>query len=148
MAMLGAFLGDQIGFALGRWFVTAARPRDGPITRVWRTALAGTESLIRRRGLLGVSVARAIPFVRTIMPWFAGRAGISWGRFLAFDILGILLWATVYLGGGFIAGESWRQVAGRFGEVVGGVVLVVAVVAIVAISERYRRRWLRRRRRR
>jgi membrane-associated protein len=133
VAVVGAVIGDQIGFALGRWFVTGAKPRGGRVRQIWNGALYRTEKLVRRRGLVGVSVARVIPFVRTIMPWFAGRSGIPWGRFFAFDLLGVLLWGSVYLGAGFLAGEGWRQIAGRFGEAVGvaAVVLGVALVALV-----------------
>lgn len=144
-ALVGAFMGDQVGFAVGRWFVTGARPRGGRITRIWRTALARTERLVRQRGLLGVSAARGIPFVRTIMPWFAGRSGISWGRFLVFDFLGILLWGTIYLGGGFLAGEGWRQVAGRFGETAGVLAVLVGIAVFVMLTAGLARRVTRRR---
>jgi membrane-associated protein len=144
-ALVGALLGDQVGFAVGRWFVAGARPRAGRISRIWRTALGRTEGLVRRRGLLGISAARGIPFVRTIMPWFAGRSGISWGRFLLFDILGVMLWGTIYLGGGFLAGEGWRQVAGRFGETAGVVVVLAAIAAFVLVTMGLARRVMRRR---
>jgi membrane-associated protein len=142
-ALAGAFVGDQVGFAVGRWFLTGARPRAGRITRIWRTALARTEKLVRRRGLLGVTAARGIPFVRTIMPWFAGRSGITWGRFLVFDFLGVLLWGTIYLGGGFLAGEGWRQVAGRFGETAGVVALLVGIGLFMVLTAGVARRVMR-----
>jgi membrane-associated protein len=144
-ALAGALVGDQVGFAVGRWFVTGAGPRAGRITRIWRTALARTEKLVRRRGLLGVSAARGIPFVRTIMPWFAGRSGLSWGRFLLFDTLGVLLWGSIYLGGGFLAGEGWRQVAGRFGETAGVAALIAGAALFFLLSARLARRVMRRR---
>jgi membrane-associated protein len=142
-ALAGAFIGDQVGFAVGRWFVTGTRPRDGGVLAIWRRALSRTEWLVRRHGLLGVSAARAIPFVRTIMPWFAGRARLPWGRFLLFDALGVLLWGSIYLGGGFLAGEGWRQVAGQFGELAGAVVLTLAVIVALLITRRLARRALR-----
>jgi membrane-associated protein len=147
-AVSGALIGDQVGFSVGRWFVAGARPRGGRITQVWRRALSRTESLVRRHGLLGVSAARAIPFVRTIMPWFAGRSRITWGRFLFFDVLGVLLWATIYVGGGFLAGEGWRQMATRYGETAGAVAVVLAVVAFLWITRRIAMRALRQRGRR
>jgi membrane-associated protein len=145
-ALGGAFLGDQAGFAVGRWFVSAARPRGGGrIVRVWRGALSRTERLIRRHGLLGVSAARAIPFVRTLMPWFAGRSRVPWGRFLAFDALGILLWGAIYLGGGFLVGEGWRQIAAEYGEPVGLVAILMLVLAFLALVRRPLRQMIARR---
>lgn len=134
VALLGALVGDQLGFVVGRWFIAGANPPRGEVARIWRGALTRTEALIRGRGGIGVSMARAIPFVRTVMPWFAGRSGMGWGRFLFFDILGVLLWGTIYIGGGFLAGESWRQIADVFGEIVGGLVALVALIAFLALA--------------
>src|SRR5687767_12317844 len=78
VAFSGALLGDQLGFIVGRWFVLSSRPPKGRVARMWRGALDRTEAIMKSRGLIGVSVARTIPFVRTIMPWFAGRSGIPW----------------------------------------------------------------------
>ncbi len=133
-ALLGAFIGDQVGFSVGRWFIAVARPARRDLSRLWAGAIARVDRLIRGHGGIGLTAARAIPFVRTVMPWFAGRSGIGWLRFLFFDVLGVGLWGVVYIGGGFLAGESWRQVADRFGEVVGAVVAVLALVALLALA--------------
>lgn len=144
-AIVGALVGDQVGFVVGRWFVAGARPRGGRITTIWRGALSRTERLVRRRGLIGISLARAIPFVRTIMPWFAGRSQVGWGRFIVFDVLGVALWGTVYLGGGFLAGEGWRQVAGHFGEAVGIGALILGLIVVLLVSRQVANRLFRRR---
>jgi membrane-associated protein len=140
VALLGAFVGDQLGFLVGRLFVLRARPHRGDIATIWGGALARSDALVRRRGLLGVSVARALPFVRTIMPWFAGRSGVSWPRFLLFDSLGILLWGSIYIGGGFLAGEGWRQVAARYGESAGAVLVLLGLLIFLVVI----RGWLKR----
>jgi len=141
-ALVGALIGDQLGFAVGRWFIPSARPpSSGGIGRVWRGALTQTEALVHGRGLLGITVSRAIPFVRTLMPWFAGRSGVAWRRFVVYDFLGVLLWGTIYIGGGFLAGESWRRLAGLFGEIVGGFLIAILAIAVIAFA----RVWVRRR---
>lgn len=146
VALLGALIGDQLGFVVGRWFTPTARPARGGIGRMWNGALQRTEALVRERGLLGITAARATPFVRTIMPWFAGRSGIGWGRFFLFDLFGVLLWGLIYIGGGYLAGQSWREVAGRFGEVAGGVVLGVLLLLFLFFNRRQAARLFRRRR--
>jgi len=146
-ALSGALIGDQVGFVVGRWFVAGARPRGGRITTIWRGALSRTERLVRRRGLIGISLARVIPFVRTIMPWFAGRSGVGWGRFLLFDALGVALWGAAYVGGGFLAGQGWRQVAGRFGETAGLIALVLGLIGVLFVSRGQFQRVFRRRHR-
>jgi membrane-associated protein len=145
-ATTGAIVGDQIGFAIGRWFVPTGRPARGTISGLWQGALRRTEALVRQRGLIGVSAARAIPFVRTIMPWFAGRSGMAWGRFTLFDLIGIALWAAVYLGGGYAAGYGWRTGVDRFGEMGGGALLLLAVIVALIGARAWTRHLLRRRR--
>lgn len=137
-AVAGALTGDQLGFVVGRWFVAAARPAGGRVATVWRAALDRVDRLIRSRGLLGLTVARTIPFVRTIMPWFAGRAGVGWPRFFLFDSLGVLLWSTIYVGGGFLAGEGWKRVVTEFGEIA-GLVVVISILLALVLLRRYRR---------
>jgi membrane-associated protein len=141
-ALFGALIGDQLGFLVGRRFVFRARPLDGRIARLWSGALVRTEALVRRHGLLGVTTARAIPFVRTLMPWFAGRSGTSWPRFLLFDLLGVLLWGAIYLGGGLVAGYGWEHMAQRYGEVAALVLLAVGLAAGLLLARRWVRGWV------
>ncbi|MQA92432.1 MAG: hypothetical protein GEU90_19765 [Gemmatimonas sp.] len=133
-AFFGALIGDQLGFAVGRWFIANAQPPRGKVSQVWASTLVRADTLIRERGAFGVSVGRAIPFLRTIMPWFAGRSGLAWGRFFFFDLVGVIIWGTIYIGGGFLAGESWRQVAGRYGEEAGAGVAIVLILAFLLLS--------------
>lgn len=145
-ATAGALIGDQVGFAVGRWFAPLVRPRKGRLARLWEAGVRRTQSLVVRQGLIGVSAARTVPFVRTIMPWFAGRSGKTWPRFFVFDLLGILLWAAIYCGGGFLAGYGWGRVAGRFGEVIGAAAVLVLAAAGVVGFRLWMRRLLERRR--
>ena len=127
-AVSGALLGDHLGFGIGRFLRGSSGTPVGKVGRIWKAALGRTQLLLQSRGGIGISAARGIPFVRTVMPWFAGRSAISWKRFAFFDFGGVLLWATIYLGGGFLAGEGWRTVAAEYGEVAGGAALLVLLV--------------------
>ncbi len=144
-AVAGGLIGDQIGFAVGRGFAREVRPRTGRLARLWEAGVRRTQALVVQQGLIGVSAARAVPFVRTIMPWFAGRSGKRWPRFFLFDLLGILLWATIYCGGGFLAGYGWERIACQFGEEAGAAVVLALAVAGVLGFRLWRRRLLERR---
>lgn len=128
-AFSGALLGDHLGFAIGRWLRGSSGTPVGKVGRIWSAALARTQLLVRSRGGIGISAARGIPFVRTVMPWFAGRSSISWARFAFFDLGGVILWATIYVGGGFLAGEGWRTVAAQYGEIAGVAALLLFLLA-------------------
>ena len=144
-AIGGAVAGDQLGFAIGRFWARAARP-SSRVARIWGAALAYTEALIIGRRHIGIAIARVIPFVRTVLPWFAGRSGVSWARFFVFDMAGVAVWAAIYVGGGFAAGEGWRKVASEFGEIAGAILVVAAIAAFVLLNRRLAGRLVRRRR--
>jgi membrane-associated protein len=146
VALTGAFVGDQLGYLMGRLFAFGNGSPRGRLGTLWSSATSRTERILRGRGALGISVSRMVPFVRTIMPWFVGRSGMGWGRFVLFDLLGVLLWGTLYVGGGFLAGEGWRQVAERFGEGAGAVLLLLLGVLAALGVRRGLSSFLRRRR--
>lgn len=135
--LLGAFLGDQIGYALGRFGGARAAQRGGRIGRLWEHYEPRAIALFRRHSIIAVSMARFISFVRTLMPWFAGMSRVPYGRFLVFDMLGVLGWGTASIAVGYAAGESWRRVADAIGAWT--TILLGALVA-VALFLYFRRR--------
>ncbi|HWV58563.1 MAG TPA: VTT domain-containing protein [Longimicrobiales bacterium] len=144
-AAAGALVGDQLGFAVGRFLIRAAGPARG-VARVWSAALKYTEALIIGRRHAGIVIGRVIPFVRTVLPWFAGRSGVTWPRFFVFDLAGVVIWAVIYVGGGFAAGEGWRQVADQYGEIAGGILAIAALIVFVVLNRRVAQRLTRSRR--
>ncbi|TVR60912.1 MAG: DedA family protein [Gemmatimonadales bacterium] len=107
-SMGGALVGDSLGYWLGRRGL-----RVGPLLPERARAVAArarlrTERLFATRALLAVTGGRVIAFVRTLMPTTAGMSGISYPRFLLFDLLGIVLWAALYVALGIGAVEGLR----------------------------------------
>jgi dephospho-CoA kinase len=135
----GAFLGDQLGYVLGRYGGRGVAARGGRLGRLWLRHEARATLLFRRRSLLAVTVARFISFVRTLMPWFAGMTGMSYPRFLFYDILGVLGWGVGSVFAGYMAGRSWHVLAGALGSVSTIIVILVATAAI-SLGWRARRR--------
>ena len=78
------------------------------------------------RQTLPDNVLRVVSFVRTIMPLAAGASGITYRRFLVFDAMGVALWASIYVGVGWLAGEYGSSANGILG-IVGIVVFAFAV---------------------
>jgi len=127
-AALGAALGDSIGFWLGGRFGLAALAGEGRIRRLARRNAPRIARLFGRHPLYAVSLARTVSFVRTLMPWAAGMSSIRYPRFLAYDLLGIAGWGALYVGVGYLAGESWRWMSGVLGT---GWAVVFAGVGVV-----------------
>lgn len=137
----GGFLGDQLGYALGRFGGHRVAASGGRLGRLWRRHERAASALFRRRSILAVTVARFISFVRTLMPWFAGMGRMPYPRFVLFDLLGVTAWGVASVLAGYAAGRSWDVVADAFG-VVSAVLVVVLLLVLYAWFRRERRRRL------
>lgn len=60
-----------------------------------------TEEFFARHGARSLVLAKFVPGVETVAPPLAGMLRMRLGRFLAFDALGTLLWAVVFVGLGY-----------------------------------------------
>lgn len=132
----GAFVGDLIGYGIGRRGGEALRQGDGRVARTLRRHDRTTGRFLGRHPVYSVTVARLVAFVRTLMPLSSGMARLPLSRFVPFDLAGIVLWLGLYMGIGLLAGESWE----RASSVVGGVWAVVFVVAGALLWVRARTR--------
>lgn len=134
----GAFLGDQIGYVLGRTnrLHIGRRSRRASALRVQYQG--AVTDLFRRHSATAVTIGRFISFVRTLMPWFAGVSRIPYRRFVLYDLLGVLGWSAASVSLGFLVGESWHLVAGWFGTV-SAAILVLLLIGVWLLVRRVRR---------
>lgn len=137
--LLGGFAGDQIGYALGRFGGRRATAHGGRLGRMWWRHEARAQAMFRKHSIIAVSLARFVSFVRTLMPWFAGMSGVPYLRFAAFDALGVLGWGVASVAAGYLAGPSWRELAGALG-VAGAVIVAALVLAFIIVIAARRRR--------
>jgi len=83
----------------------------------------------RERGRSAVFLCRLIPIVRSLISIPAGIARMPFVPFLVFTAAGSLLWNTVLVYAGRIAGDSWEKVSAAFG-VYSDLFLMIAGIAI------------------
>lgn len=108
-AGLGAFIGDNVAYWIGR---TAGRPVVERVLRGDRRRLESVAAQFHRRGGLFIIVGRFIPGGRTAVSVGAGVVRFSWPRFLLFDALAAVVWAVQaglpgYIGGTLVKGSPW-----------------------------------------
>ncbi|MEI6109429.1 MAG: DedA family protein [Actinomycetes bacterium] len=89
---LAAFLGDQVGFVLGRHY---GRPyldkREGPRLR---SAIVKSEKFYAELGWWAVVVARFMPWARVLVPAIAGIARMNYYKFLGANFVGAITWGV------------------------------------------------------
>ncbi|WP_329000951.1 DedA family protein [Kribbella sp. NBC_00709] len=137
-AALGAIVGDQVGFVVGR--------RHGPgllgrlPSRLRRPEqVERTLALIRRRGAVAVILGRWTAAFRALVPGIAGMSRMRRSHFTFANIVGGGVWAVLVAGGGFLAGASYRVLEQRLGLVSGLLLGGFASTLTVAVFVRRRR---------
>jgi len=100
---LAAFIGDQVGYVIGR---KLGRPylerKNSPRMQ---KMLARSERFYERYGWWSVVIARYVPWVRTFVPPIAGTAKMNYYKFLSANALGAVLWGIGITLSGFYAGS-------------------------------------------
>src|SRR6516164_3072410 len=96
-AWTGSVLGDNIGYAIGRHFGRGAVLRHGAKIGLNDARFNAIENIFLRYGSVTVVFARFFNFLRQLNGIVAGILGMSWQRFLLFNMLGGALWVTAWV---------------------------------------------------
>ncbi|WP_274563317.1 DedA family protein [Streptomyces spiramyceticus] len=105
MALVGAVLGNVVGFAAGRRWNTRLLDRiPQRLLRPRHTARA--LSLIQRGGGRAVFVGRFTAVLRTLVPTLCGMSGMSLRSYLAWSVLSSAVWAPVFVLVGYGMGSA------------------------------------------
>ncbi len=89
--MAAAILGDSTNYFVGRF--VGEKLFSNPDSKIFRRDyLDQTHAFYERHGGKTVTLARFVPIVRTFAPFVAGAGKMSYRRFLAFSVLGTVLW--------------------------------------------------------
>jgi len=137
VAALGAVIGDNIAFAIGR-SLGSARFRWMRRPRV-RDALAHAERALEKRSASLILTARYIPVGRVAVNMSAGALGFPWRRFAPLSIVAGLSWAALSLVIGVFAG-SWIRHQPLVSAAIGIVVaLSIGIIVDRIVAARRRR---------
>ena len=103
---LAAFIGDQVGYVLGRKIGRPYFQRRN--SKRMQKMLARSERFYEKYGWWSVVIARYIPWVRTFVPPIAGTVKMNYYKFLSANALGAFLWGVGITLAGFYSGSiSW-----------------------------------------
>ena len=103
---IAAWLGDQVGYSLGRHY---GRPYLDKRQGEWiKNAIAKSEIYYVRYGWWSIVVARFVPWGRVIIPAIAGISKMNYYKFFGANLTGALLWACgLTLAGYFTYSIPW-----------------------------------------
>ena len=130
VASVAAVLGDQIGYALGRWGGHHVAGRiNQKKNRVAQMARA--ERFARRWGGAGIFFSRWL--VTPLGPWInlsSGMAVYPWARFLCWDVVGETLWVVLYVTLGKFFSDRVQALVDVLGNLGWAIVFLIAAVIL------------------
>jgi membrane-associated protein len=128
--LIGALVGESIGFALGRHFGPAIR-RSAVGRRLGERNWVRAETYLARRGGIAVFVSRFLPVLHSLIPLTVGMSPMRYRTFVAWTAPACLLWSTAYVSVGAAAAGGYREIADRLH---GAGYLFVAAIVVFAVA--------------
>jgi undecaprenyl-diphosphatase len=141
LALVGAFIGDSVGYWLGRSAGRSLLERYGHHLRITEERTRTVERYFEKHGGKTVLVGRFTMFLRAMAAFTAGMYRMSYMRFLLADTAGALAWVAAYSALGYFLGYNWEEVElvrNSADYIALGIIVIVVAVVI------WKRRRLRR----
>lgn len=130
-AAVGAIVGDSIGYEIGRHLghrLEATRIGRWIGEERWEKA----RSYLKEKGGKAIFLGRFVSFARSLVPALAGDARMEYGRFLAWNAAGAIIWAIAHVGAGYVAGPSYKVVERVIGPI-GLSVVALVVIGLIGV---------------
>jgi membrane-associated protein len=105
--VLGALVGESIGFGLGRIF--GPRLRASWLgQRIGEQRWEKADRFVKRRGGIAVFISRFLPVFHSVVPLTAGMTPMPYRTFMAWTTPACIIWAFLYVSIGSGAAETFR----------------------------------------
>jgi len=130
VASAGSILGDQAGYAIGRWGGQVVVTK---LSRLFgkRANLQAMEAKAKAWGGPGIFMTRWL--LSPLGPWInlaSGTAGYPWRRFLLWDILGEITGAVVFISLGWFFSDSVMALYGVLGDLTWAIAALLAAIIL------------------
>ena len=136
LIMVSAWLGDQLGYWIGRRTGPAVFKR--PNSKVFNHKnVAKAHVFFEQHGARAVILAHFVAIMRTFVPVTAGVAELEYPKFLRYNIIGVVGWAWSIPFLGFFLGKN--QLIAKNVEIFTATVVVVSFIPVIL-------EWVKRRR--
>jgi membrane-associated protein len=103
LLIAAAILGDTVNYWIGHF--VGPRAFSGNTRFLKKEYLDRTHDFFEKHGGKTIILARFIPIIRTFAPFVAGVGAMSYGRFLLYNIVGGIIWVTLFTLGGYYSGR-------------------------------------------
>jgi membrane-associated protein len=129
VAALGAIIGDNIGYAVGRCWARHRIQRGKRFLFLTPSRMQKAERYFNKYGVLTIFFGRFVALLRIAAGPAAGVAGMPWWHFFIANAAGAVVWSAVISVVGYYAGGAWDQLH----RWMGNAAWIVAVVVVVGV---------------
>jgi membrane-associated protein len=140
LLLCAAVLGNTTNYAIG----SRIGPKVFHFESGWffrKDYLMKAHTFYEKYGGRAVSLAQFMPIVRTFAPFVAGVGSMTYRKFIAFNVLGAVLWIGLFVGGGYFFGTlPFVQKNMKI------LILGIIVVSVMPIVWEFAKTWLDKRR--
>ena len=108
--IVGAIIGESIGFGIGRWFGPHIQhSRLG--RRIGAENWARAQRYLDRRGGPAVFISRFLPVLHSLIPLTVGMSTMRYRKFIAWTLPACIIWAFSYVTVGWLAADGYRELS-------------------------------------
>ncbi len=133
----GCLLADAFWFYLGRYRGNQVLGLLCRISLEPDSCVRRTQNLFTKYGLRGVLVSKFLPGMSTVAPPLAGMSNIGFGRFLAVDVAGSVLYGGSALGLGYLFSRQIDQIGAALARIGGSALSLIIGAAVLFIAYKY-----------
>ena len=132
-----AILGDTVNYWVGHWVGPKVFTRED----VWylnKKYLDETHRFYEKWGAETIIIARFMPIIRTFAPFVAGIGAMTYGKFLAYNVVGGIAWVATFVFGGYYFGNI-PVVKKNFSLVIMAIIVISVLPGIIKFLQEYLR---------
>ncbi|WP_372817917.1 VTT domain-containing protein [Pedobacter sp.] len=98
-----AILGNSVNYQLGKYFGIKVFKENNKILKL--KYYHQSHEYFEKHGARAIVFSRFLPIVRTIAPFVAGAARMSFGKFTYYNVIGGIAWISSLLFAGYLLGK-------------------------------------------
>ena len=137
LAMLTACLiSDSLWYHLGRRYGNSVLKLLCRLSFEASTCVSKTEGYFNRRGSVTLLFAKFVPGLSTVAAPIAGQTGMSYPRFLAWDLGGSLIWGETFILAGYFFGDLAKKSAPFFAWLGHFAIFIFAAMVLGFVAHR------------
>lgn len=130
LLIVAAILGDLVNYHAGKYIGVHAFSGRYRLLKV--EYLTRTQAFYDKHGGKTIIYARFIPIIRTFAPFVAGIGAMRYSRFAVYNVVGGVLWVTLFLFAGYFFG-GLPMIRSNFTYVIFGIILVSILPPIIEV---------------